>query len=175
MTAYDEPLPCNLSKSSVAALAESFGQQVGYEPGMDLSTVVESLGGSIEYKDFWDLQDSSSGSIEIDAPTKFRIYLGMHTSKDRDRFTIGHELGHYVLHYLYPRAKGVTVQPTRADRYGDGRTEYEANWFAAAFLMPHKDFETYFNEVSGNIGAIAEKFKVSLSAATVRAKALHLG
>jgi Zn-dependent peptidase ImmA (M78 family) len=100
--------------------------------------------------------------------------LGMHTSSDRDRFTIGHELGHYVLHYLYPQAKGSTVSPTKADRYGTGRTEYEANWFAASFLMPHEAFKIAYNSARGNLCEVAEKFHVSLSAASVRARALTL-
>lgn len=61
----------------------------------------------------------------------------------------------------------------RAARYGQNKAETEANWFAASFLMPEEEFRNYYEEVSGNLLLLSEKFKVSQQAATVMAG--HLG
>ncbi len=64
---------------------------------------------------------------------------------------------------------------TRKIRQGDQvqqRAEWEANWFAAAFLMPEQAFRQY-RAANGSI-ATAAKFGVSQSAADVRASTLGL-
>ena len=52
------------------------------------------------------------------------------------------------------------------------RCEWEANWFAAAFLMPSKPFCDAWKTMSLN--DVARHFLVSTSAAENRAKALNL-
>jgi Zn-dependent peptidase ImmA (M78 family) len=173
---YTEPKPSNLTKASVSGLAERFAVDVGFLPGADIEAIVAKLSGKITYQDFWDLEDTTDGSIVIDGPGKFHVFLGSHISPDRTRFTIAHELGHYVLHYLLPNFQGRDVGPVRARRYGGrDRTEYEANWFAAAFLMPEQAFRETFVECGGDMVEIASHFRVSISAAGIRVKTLNLG
>ena len=164
----------HLTKGSIHRLAESVAKQLGYEPGDDLTALVKKLGGEVQYKDFWGGDQSDSGSTVISGEGSFIIYIARQTSYERDRFTIAHELGHYVLHYLWAKRKGKDVQAMRANRYGSDRTEWEANWFAAAFLMPEQPFQDYFSEVDGDITLIADKFGVSSTAARIRAQALGL-
>lgn len=167
-------MPSNLSKDSIETLAGRVSGQLEYKPGDDLGPVVEALGGKLVYQQFWELDSSASGSIRIEEQGDFTIYLGMHTSRDRDRFTIAHEIGHYCLHYLYPKLNGKEVGRVSAARYGGGRVEYEANWFAAAFLMPADQFKEAFNSLGQELFLVATKFQVSFSAAQVRAKALGI-
>lgn len=63
----------------------------------------------------------------------------------------------------------------KARRYGGkDRTEYEANWFAASFLMPEDKFRAAYSATAKDIFEVAAKFRVSVSAALVRAKTLGL-
>jgi len=64
--------------------------------------------------------------------------------------------------------------PMRATRYGSDLAEWQANWFAASFLMPEAEFRRIHNETGGDAYAIAKHFAVSASTASVRAKSLNL-
>lgn len=176
MPEYRKVEASNLTKESIYLIAESVAQQLKYVPGGDLVDVLRKLGGRIAYHD---VPGSDSGSCFIESEGDFTIYLAHDTSIARDRFTIAHEIGHYILHYLLPKKKmGADPGPTMAYRYGSERAEWEANWFAAAFLMPEKAFRRAAAEhkspVGINISSLAAKFGVSMMAAQVRAKALGL-
>lgn len=176
VAAPSHPVPANMSVQQVQALAEHVARELGYAPGDDLHPIVEGMGGSIVYTDS---HRGHSGSIEI-KDNKFEIRISTETGILRDRFTIAHELGHLVLHYLYPNAKAEQTDANEkitwleAARFGSGQVEYEANWFAAAFLMPEASFTEAYEKYNGDIISIARDFKVSLRAAEVRRDALQL-
>jgi predicted transcriptional regulator len=169
---YTRPKASGLSKLAISRLGESVAKQLGFDPGGDIFDVVARLGGRVHYQDFWELDQTTTGSVVVKGETNFDIYLPKHTSAERDRFTIAHELGHYVVHFLWPRKQGSQISNLAAARYGSDRTEWEANWFAAAFLMPVNLFSEAAKQAGFNIGAVAERFKVSYAAAEVRARAL---
>ena len=108
------------------------------------------------------------------APGNFDIYVSSITSGLRDRFTIAHEIGHYILHYIYARSQGDELENMYATRYGNTREEWEANWFAAAFLMPEDDFRERYNRLNGRLASVAAELCVSEKAAQVRADVLGL-
>lgn len=170
---YASPEPCNLSRDQISTLAEQIAKELNYVIGSDPVEFVEKIGGEVFFQDLWEMSINSSGSIVIDGINNFKIYLGLHTSSRRDRFAIGHELGHYFLHYLLPYSNKQEVGPLQAARYGDGRTEYEANWFSAAFLMPQEKFKKKYHE-STSLDEVADYFGVSKSAAEIRSKILNL-
>jgi len=172
--AYSSPSESGLSKASVDGLAANIARQVGYEPGGDLVAIVKKLGGKIIVSDVWAEADATSGSIRIEDDGSFVVAVASHTGIERDRFTIAHELGHYVLHYLWPKQNGKPVAAVEARRYGSGRVEWEANWFAAAFLMPADSFKTTWAELGGIVGEVAGHFGVSTEAARIRAEYLGL-
>jgi Zn-dependent peptidase ImmA (M78 family) len=158
---------CGASKATIEAFAARFAQSVGYGPGDDLDPIVRRLGGKIAYRSFADLGDSSHASVRVWKEGDFEIVLPDYTNAARDRFSIAHEIGHYVLHY--PLVKG----PMVAARYGSTRVEWEANWFAAGFLMPEEAFRKQF-AARKDPQAVATFFKVSNAAAMARVKALQL-
>lgn len=167
------PEPLNWTRGDVSALAARVAEQLGYEPGAPLEPVITKLDGQIAYGELAE-EESESGSIMIDSG-RFVIHIPLNTSPLRDRFTIAHELGHYVLHYLYPNQfDNRNITRLRAHRYGSGQAEYEANWFAAAFLMPADKFKDKYEELGRSDLAVADYFKVSPQAAAVRAKSLGL-
>lgn len=160
--------------SWVAEVAESVAKKVGFVPGGDLSEVVRRMGGRIRHIDLTGADASDSGSIEINGK-EFEIRLATATGPLRDRFTIAHELGHFILHYLYPKQHlGVDVERMVAQRYGNDQAEREANWFAAAFLMPASQFKEDYKELDGNLFSLSAKYQVSRAAAEIRAKVLGL-
>ncbi|WP_340693306.1 ImmA/IrrE family metallo-endopeptidase [Hyphomonas sp.] len=172
MTAeFRPPEATNLSKDSVFRIAENVAKQVAYKPDCDLHPLIEELGGDVHLKDFWSEGSRESGSLEVRARNDFSIFVPVDTSELRDRFTIAHELGHYVLHYLWQiQVKKKPEFRLRASRYGSDRAEWEANWFASAFLMPSSEFKTLAAKHS--TGHISRHFKVSRQAVEIRAKTL---
>jgi hypothetical protein len=175
MTAYEPAQPSHVTKAAVHKLGESIASQVGYKAGGDITDVIISLGGSVEIEDTLLTDPEKTGSLYVDGPKKFRIIVPSHTSPERDRFTIAHEFGHFILHYLWQRQKNPNYpEKVVAFRRGSDRIEWEANWFAGAFLMPTTDFMQSYANNSGTLWKIANEFKVSAKAAGVRAKDLAL-
>ena len=98
-------------------------------------------------------------------PNHFEISLSPLSGNRRSRFTIAHELAHYVLH------SDLGKMPLKVQRDGSGQVEWEANWFAAGFLMPAKEFRTKIAEGWGN-AELAEHFDVSEAAVQIRRQSL---
>ncbi|MHC3128121.1 hypothetical protein OB03_12905 [Brevundimonas sp. GN22] len=165
----------NLTKGQVFALAESVAKQLGFKPGDDIHALVTRMGGRVISKDTLFEDPEKSGSLYVHSPEKFEIIVPTHTSARRDRFTIAHELGHYVVHYLYKKNIGTLSSETMvALRKGSDRVEWEANWFAAGFLMPESEFVSACQSYHNSTKFIADHFDVSYSAAEVRAKQLGI-
>jgi len=158
----------NLSKDNIEHRAEEVARQVDFHPESNrpVLDIVRAHGGRLHYQDLEDWAEQT-GSIFVHAPFDFDIALPKYTSPRRDRFTIAHELGHYFLH----ASQG--ERPLIAHRAGTGRKEWEANWFAAALLMPREAFETAARRNPSPI-ALAKQFGVSRRAAEVRQEALGL-
>jgi len=172
---FSVPEPTGLRRNDVEALAENIAAQMGYLPGADIFSAVVEAGGRVDYKDYWDSKNIDSGSLVVYGEGNFEIFLSTETSHLRDKFTVAHELGHYVLHYLYPRqVLSKPINYLKADRYGTNKTEWEANWFAAAFLMPKRKFTNDFRSAQGRIREVSELFGVSESAVKIRARSLGL-
>lgn len=158
--------PCNMERSAVEAYAESVAEAFGFVAGSDPLQLVRELGGRIHLQEITDWIDGkSSGSIFVHHRFDFDICLPTYTSPLRDRFTVGHELGHYFLH----SEQG--DQAIVAFRNGSTRIEWEANWFSAALLMPRNDFIT-LAKLSKSDAALAGYFGVSQDAVRVRRKTL---
>ena len=106
------------------------------------------------------------------------IWVSPLQDEKRRRFTIAHELGHLFLHmgYLTNHELWEKQENKVYQRIGNSEKEYQANEFAAAFLMPKKEYFRVMNEnLDGNkvmTSKIAEHFHVSVEAASNRGKFL---
>jgi IrrE N-terminal-like domain len=94
-------------------------------------------------------------------PAERRVCLNASEPRERQRFTLAHELGHWICQYLegktapvYCRAADVHSEPTAADR----ALEREANVFAAELLMPEDAVRRRFG---GSASQCAHEFGVS--------------
>ena len=173
------PIPTGASKATVHQFAESVGRQLKLTPGDALEPVVGRLGGQIVYHSPVGFDAPAPESIVVRSMRDFTIFIPSTTSIERDRFTVSHELGHLFLHYPMVQ-KSSPGAPMVATRWVDNtdtsqqRAEWEANWFAAAFLMPEADFRSAWTREGGRLSRLAASFCVSEQAATVRAKSLAL-
>jgi predicted transcriptional regulator len=172
---YLLPKPTFAGKKAINDFAEAAATKFGYKPGGSIEAIVVRLGGTIEHLD--PLDADSPDSICVEGRRSFKIFISSYTSSQRDRFTIAHELGHYILHYPV-LIKTDPLARMKATRWVDEsnselvRAEWEANWFAAGFLMPTAEFSEKLE--SGNLSSTASYFGVSESAAKVRAQSLEL-
>jgi Zn-dependent peptidase ImmA (M78 family) len=124
--------------------AEQAAEQVflesGARPPVDVYRVARARGIDVLQQE---LEESVSGVLVIRASGPV-IGVNQGHPKNRQRFTIAHELGHWELH---KHAGSVFIDTTsvfyrdQASSDGSKTQEIEANRFAAALLMPHKALE----------------------------------
>ncbi|WP_454151203.1 ImmA/IrrE family metallo-endopeptidase [Microbacterium lacticum] len=158
-----------LSRAAICDYAERVADEyANFRAGDELKVndLVSHLGGRVVAADSF----IASEALTVRAPRDFTVHIPMLTSHRRDRFTIAHELGHYFLHYLYPG----TSLPKTFSRGGRDLAETQANYFAAALLMPSNRFARVWRASDGDEWAVADRFGVSASAASVRAQSLGL-
>ena len=107
----------------------------------------------------------------------FKILVDKNKPRNRQYFTIAHELGHYFLHDEQLREKSLVVDNDpilyRSDNGLSSTEETEANLFAASLLMP-KDRVRLVWKKTKDIEVCADFFEVSLSAMSVRLEVLKL-
>lgn len=147
--------------------------QIGVLP-VDLERVAESLG--VIVKEF-DLGKEVSGVL-TQKGDRFIIGVNSTHSSQRKRFTIAHEIGHYVLHSAHEavfvdRSFSVKYRDARSST-GEIRLEREANAFAASLLMPARLVKLRVKDQSFDIGddsslnQLASDFGVSSQAMMFR-------
>lgn len=129
------------------------------------------------------LPEGTEGIIAVDTKQKSLLGSGNNKviavdyrlKKDRQRFIIAHELGHYVMR---PDSKA-PVFAHREKAHGRSDEENEADYFAACLLMPRDGFQKaleYFREVNPALGEkdlavlLSEQFGVPEEAARRRIK-----
>lgn len=127
-------------------------------PHIDKKFHIEVLKKS-EMKDIHGLACPNEHCIKI----REDVYDRAYSHEGRDRFTLAHELGHYLMH---------CGESVRLARLGETKTvpayrdpEWQANTFAAELLMPIELINAV-DEI--NPFYICDKFGVSFQAATIR-------
>lgn len=144
------------------------------------SLIAERLGISIH---FYALEDESLSGFMLVEGGKAIIGVNRKDGDRRQRYTIAHELGHYVLHdrslpFMDPSTARVQVMPRdKLSSQGTDPREIEANIFAAELLMPEdlvrKAVQGHgglgiFDDRDDEIKSLADQFEVSVKAMTIR-------
>lgn len=155
-------------------------------PPVPVDELIRAQGVEIAKKRF---DDETSGLIYVD-PKSGHAVIGLNVShsKTRQRFTLAHELGHFLLHKR--NEGGLHVDESdffvrfRDHHSADGsdREEREANAFAAELLMPtgflERDVKGMGDGLSLSddtaIRALAQRYGVSLQALSIRLANLGL-
>ncbi len=146
---------------------------------VDVHMVTEECGASVSEED---LEDSVSGFLVIKDGNGI-IGVNRRHHPNRKRFTIAHELGHYLLHR---DAASVFVDATpvffrdEVSSEGTRLQEIEANTFAAELLMPAEILRQRVGDQlidihdETPIRRMATEFGVSAQAITIRLTRLDL-
>ena len=128
------------------------------------------------------LDESTSGVLIVGADQTV-IGVNQRHHRRRQRFTIAHELAHYVLHRqtsnLFVDSK-LTFHRNKSSAEGIDRQEVEANAFAAELLMPGELLRNYWDTQPLDLhddvamARLAARFDVSEQALTIRLMNLKL-
>lgn len=145
-------------------------------PPIQVGKLALAMGIRVEYEP---AEDDLSGFLLRDLSRQQAI-IGVNDnhSDNRQRFTIAHELGHFLLHEQEKLHIDRRFQINRRDEsssQGKSEEEKEANLFAAELLMPvqflQQDLATVGAldlESDDAITDLAKKYKVSVQAMTFR-------
>lgn len=121
--------------------------------------------------------DNLSGAVTKPEDGTVAIYINDKDPLTRQRFSIAHELAHYVLHQDILDKEGIIHR----DKYDKSKREEEANRFAEEILMPEKLVKSYLEDQDVSfettitariIDALSRKFKVSNYVAIIRLRNL---
>lgn len=157
-----------MSNDNLLALIEKYSSNAP----VDVEGLIRALG--IELIDSSDLADGIAGQIIKNPDGKFEIHIRSSDHEFRKRFTMAHELGHYLLHRNLI-GNGVTdnkaYRAIDTGKYANKsitrQHETEANKFAASLLMPLKRVSQDHKEFC-DINKVAGKWQVSPAALRIR-------
>jgi Zn-dependent peptidase ImmA (M78 family) len=138
-------------------ILETFGVE---SPPVPLDDIVSSYGLNIVFADFSSIKRGSEIAGFIDFDNK-KIVVNKDDPPNRQRFTIAHELGHYILHTTYVQNKSeykvLLRRPIKEEGYS--KEEKEANCFAAYLLVPTEILKKYKdlpNSINATLFVVSE-------------------
>jgi hypothetical protein len=119
------------------------------------------------------LRPRISGQLQrsSESPSGFRIRVNRHEAPARQRFTIAHELAHFLLHRDFI-GEGIEDSILYRSTLSDAR-ESEANRLGAQLLMPEKSVILALRELGGRATPevakiLAARYDVSEAAMSIR-------
>jgi len=150
------------TKSNIRSLVESLLKQASVKsPPVPVDLLIRRQGIEIVRKN---LDDDTSGFVYVDPKTDDAVIgLNVSHSKTRQRFTLAHELGHFMMHkssggHLHVDDRDFFVRfRTKHSREGLDIQEIEANAFAAELLMPTRFLEQDVKQIKDGVSVSEEK------------------
>lgn len=154
------------------------------EPGFNLRQIINRLGGIVEICENGELGEGVEARIvPIENNSNFKIsYKKQGIDESYIRFAIAHELGHLFLHMAHKDKDGKYKIDGNYNRTNQNVSilEWEAEEFAAAFLMPEKVFRMKVEEAEENSQIqdkfqwLAKTFRVPYKSVITRGKSLGI-
>jgi Zn-dependent peptidase ImmA (M78 family) len=171
-----------MNLKAVHGAAESVAMQYGKDRlPIDLDAIASTLELRILYAE---LPEDVSGLL-VSGPDGNFVVVQKSDHPNRQRFTVGHEIGHHFLKHQFVPGEHVHVDrghyvSQRGPRSSTGldTKEIEANQFAAALLMPSRLVRQEVSRLGTahlldhHVSALAETFGVSEQAMTIRLSSL---
>ncbi|WP_048956946.1 ImmA/IrrE family metallo-endopeptidase [Enterobacter bugandensis] len=149
--------------SELLSFAEEHG--ISIEP-LDVTELTKLLGIQMRMEP---MAGEESGCLKKDKMGQWIMIINSLQHPHRQRFTIAHELGHYIKHTIMQEN---FMDTTFFRNEESNPMEHEANKFAAELLMPKKMFVHFIENVSKQVDDLAKHFQVSSMAVRIRAKQL---
>ncbi len=143
------------------------------EPPVDLSPIAEGLNLEVYSAKGW--EDDISGMIRKDRRSKengYTIYSNAAHPLTRRRFTIAHEIAHYILHEDLIGG-GITDGGALYRSKLSSAIESEANRLAAGILMPRHLVMSALEE-ENSLEGLSSLFNVSPQAMAIRLSRLNI-
>lgn len=137
---------------------------------VDLKAMGQALGLQIET--CWFDDPDVAGKIERSG-RDYTVSINALDNPRRQRFTLAHEIAHYVLHRDLI-GDGITDRGLYRSRLSDA-LETQANRYAANLLMPGPLVRAAWRDGEKSLSGIAKLFNVSAEAARIRLQELGLG
>lgn len=128
------------------------------------------------------LKDSTISGFLFNDSVQPIIGVNAEQSETRKRFTIAHELGHFILHNqkMTINRRPIQFRDARSEE-GIHEDEIEANHFAACILLPKEKVESYLEknhhhevgqEEDSFMVEMSKKFNVSMQSLILRLNSL---
>lgn len=176
-----------IQEPEIAARADDLWRLHGLMPGFDIEQLVDDLGLSL----LWEAITDTPGEHVLGQldPSEARIVLNERHIESLEanggrlrRFTIAHEVGHWVFHAELARSGALTLFEGRRIWCRSGvqdPVERQAEMFAARLLMPRHHVNAIVPKARwggwGVVYKVAEAFVVSPTAMMIRLEELGLG
>lgn len=142
-----------------------------HNPPVNVHKIAKLLGFSIIESDF---PINYSGEIFIENNVK-SIGVNKNHSLTRQRFTIAHELGHYLNGHQFFDEEGKMLEDSEFDFNNPiHQQEREANLFASELLIPKEFLKKDLNQYGLDIDKLIELYQVSSQAMWIRLTSLKL-
>lgn len=157
---YQEP-DLLVSVNDVLKKAKEAGLYTGN--ALNIEDLISTFG---DIEIHYEVMDAAKSGSLSHKDGKWIMCVNRNHNKKRQRFTMAHELGHYMLH----KGKNLEFVDTTFFRSAQmDSIEYNANEFASRLLMPENSLRKLIDiDKIKNIGTLAEKFNVSSAAMKYR-------
>ena len=174
-----------LARAQIESRTAALWRRHGLAAGFDAEAFVESLGLNL----LWDGIEEKPGERILGAlrPAARTVVLNEHRLGELEgsaglrRFTLGHEIGHWLLHATDARAGTIPLDSAGHTWCRDGspeQLERQAEMFAASLLVPEDQLRSRLPGTSTDgwtaIYRLAETFIVTPTAMVIRLEELGL-
>ncbi|AWM14657.1 hypothetical protein DI487_12860 [Flavobacterium sediminis] len=163
----------NNSKSKIRKLAESIALKYN-EKITPLEKIVEAEDLEVFYDDY---DKGTFDGMTVYDDENFYIHIntanGNRIDSARGRFTLAHELGHYIIdsHRIGLKLGLLEPHPSRTNQKQFNEIEREADYFASCLLMPEERFKKDFFRKKFSfelIDSLSKEYGVSITACAFR-------
>lgn len=142
-----------------------YGYGIDHPSQIDLEAIAHDLGASVRYREL-----EGCEARLVAGPERAIITVNAHGHLRRQRFSIGHELGHWVENHGLGGFACAKEDISPRDQRAKG-VETEANGFASQLILPSYLFEPMATGKSITLDtadALAQEFNASLTATAIK-------